>query len=66
MLEAALATVDNPKREKLLQQATEAGINDLGVIPLHYEVSTWGVRKGLTYKPNTNQYTLALEVRPAK
>ena len=50
----------------LLQRATEVGIKDLGIIPLHYEVSTWGMRKGLTFLANSNQYTLAFDVRPVK
>jgi peptide/nickel transport system substrate-binding protein len=36
------------------------------VIPLHYEVSTWGVKKGLAYKARVDQLTLAYEVRPGK
>jgi peptide/nickel transport system substrate-binding protein len=66
LLGQALRTIDDGAREKLLQQATEVGINDLGIIPLHYEVSTWGMKKGLTYTANTNQFTLAMDVKPAK
>jgi peptide/nickel transport system substrate-binding protein len=66
LLDEALRTVDDKKREKLLQEATEAGINDLGIIPIHYEVSTWGTRKGLAYTARTDQNTLAMGVRPAK
>jgi len=35
----------------------------MGVVPVHYEVSTWGMRKGLSYKARVDQYTLAHEVR---
>lgn len=66
LLGEALKTIDDGKREKLLQQATEVGINDLGIIPLHYEVSTWGMRKGLAYTGNTNQFTLVADIKPAK
>jgi peptide/nickel transport system substrate-binding protein len=66
LLGEALKTIDDGKREKLLQQATEVGINDLGIIPLHYEVSTWGMKKGLTYTGNTNQFTLVADIKPAK
>ncbi len=65
VLEQALATVDNPKREKLLQQATELVIADYGVIPLHYQVNTWAGRRGFTYTPRTDERTYAHEVRPA-
>jgi peptide/nickel transport system substrate-binding protein len=64
-LDQALATIDSEHREKLLQEATEIGINDLGIIPLHYEVSTWGMRKDLKFVPNSNQFTLAFDIAPA-
>ena len=57
LLEQGLATVDNAKREKLLQQATELVINDYGLIPLHYQVNTWAARKGLGYTPRTDERT---------
>jgi peptide/nickel transport system substrate-binding protein len=66
LLDEALRTVDDAKREKLLQEATEVGINDLGIIPLHFEVSTWGMKKGFNYLATTNQYTLAVNITPAK
>ncbi len=66
LLEQALSTIDPPKREALLQQATEVGIKDLGIIPLHYEVSTWGMRKGLAFLANSSQYTLAFDIKPVK
>lgn len=63
VLEQALATVDDEKREALLQKATEIGIGqDLGIIPLHYQVNTWGTRKGLRYIPRTDEGTLAMGV----
>ena len=58
----ALATVDDAKREKILQQATELAIGDLGIIPLHYQVNTWATRKGLAYIPRTDEYTIAMGI----
>jgi peptide/nickel transport system substrate-binding protein len=65
LLEQGLATVDNAKREKLLQQATELVINDTGLVPLHYQVNTWAARKGLVYTPRTDERTYAQDVRAA-
>jgi peptide/nickel transport system substrate-binding protein len=65
LLEQGLATVDNAKRDKLLQQATELVINDTGLIPLHFQVNTWAARKGLTYTPRTDERTYAHDVRAA-
>jgi peptide/nickel transport system substrate-binding protein len=64
VLEQALATVDDARREKLLQQATEIGIGDLGIIPLHHQVNLWGARKGIVYTPRTDERTLAQYFRP--
>jgi peptide/nickel transport system substrate-binding protein len=66
LVEQALVTVDDQKREKLLAEASEIGIRDVGIIPLHYQVNVWATRKGLTYAPRTDEYTLAHLVRKAK
>ena len=50
VLEQALATVDDAKREKLLQQATEIGVGDLGIIPLYHQHNLWATRRGITYE----------------
>lgn len=65
ILEQALATADNAKRERLLREATELAINDQAVVPLHYQVNTWAARKGYTYIPRTDERTYAHEVKPA-
>ncbi len=66
VLEEALRTVDREKHKQLLIKATEIGINDLGIIPLHYQVSVWGLRKGLDYTGRTDAYTLANYVTQAQ
>jgi peptide/nickel transport system substrate-binding protein len=60
----ALNTIDDAKREPKLQQAAETVMNDTGLIPIHFEVSTWATAKGLKYTPRTDQYTLATELKP--
>ena len=62
LVEDALATVDDAKREKLLQKATEIAIEDLGIIPLHYQVNTWATRAGLAYVPRTDEATVIMNV----
>jgi len=41
-------------------------MNDVGIIPLHYQVNFWGARKGLTYVPRADEYTLAHLVQKSK
>ena len=64
-IEMALATVDDDKREKILQQASGIAMADYAILPLHFEVTPWAFRKGITYVPRTDQYTLALGIKPA-
>jgi peptide/nickel transport system substrate-binding protein len=66
LLEEGLATVDDPKREVLLQRATEVAIADLGIIPLHFQVNLWATRNGIVYAPRTDENTLAHKFRPPK
>ena len=64
VLDQALATVDDAKREKLLQQATEIGVGDLGIIPLYHQHNLWAARRGVVYEPRADERTLAHEFRP--
>jgi len=64
-LEEALVTVDRAKHKALLIKATEIAVDQLGIIPLHFQVNTWGVRKGLTYEARTDANTLAFKIREA-
>jgi len=59
LLEEALRTVDDAKREKLLKDAVAVAIIDVGLIPIHHQVVTWGTRKGITYLPRTDERTYA-------
>ncbi len=60
----ALVTMDDKKREAMIQQAAETAMNDTALIPIHYEVSTWATAKGFRYTPRTDQYTLATGLKP--
>ena len=64
-IQQALQTVDDAKREKILQDASKMAMEDFAILPLHYEVTTWAHRKGLSYKPRYDQYTLAMEIKSA-
>jgi len=59
IIEQAIGTVDNAKREALLQQGSKMALDDQALIPLHIEVTSWGLRKGFSYRARADQYTLA-------
>ena len=58
LVEEALSTVDDGARQDLLAKATEIAISDVGIIPLHYQVSTWAGRKGINFKARTDESTV--------
>ncbi|SBW10884.1 putative oligopeptide ABC transporter (Substrate-binding protein) [uncultured Alphaproteobacteria bacterium] len=65
-LDQALATIDDAKREALLQKAMAEVMADTGMIPVHFEKTPWAMKAGLTYKARVDQQTMAQDVRPAK
>ena len=66
LIAQAMSTIDDKKREALIQKAAEIAMNDTALIPIHYEVSTWATAKNLHYTPRTDQYTLAMGLKPVK
>ena len=62
MIEMALSTVDDAKRRDLLAQATERAIDNVAIIPTHFQVNTWAAKKGLKYNARTDEATLAIGV----
>lgn len=65
MLDDALVTINDAKREALLARATEIAMADQGIVPLHFQMNTWATKKQLTYTPRTDEYTLAWMFKPA-
>lgn len=63
LLEEALVTVDPVKHNDLVVECVETGMNDLGIIPIHFQVSVWGCKKGLDYNGRTDGYTLPHEIK---
>ena len=66
LLDDALVTVDDAKREALLQRATELAIGDTAIIPLYHQVSIWGTRNDIGYVPRTDESTLAHKFKPRR
>jgi len=64
--EVAAVTVDPEKRKELLEKSTEIALENVPLIPLHFESSIWAFRNGLDYEGRRDQYTLATSVKPAK
>ena len=64
-LREAMKTLDDAKREKMLHEAAEMYMRDVALIPLHYQVNIWAMRKGITYQPRLMEVTHARHVKSA-
>ncbi|MFN7573048.1 MAG: ABC transporter substrate-binding protein [Betaproteobacteria bacterium] len=63
----AMTNIDDTKRNLMLAAASDKALGELqAIVPVHYEVSSWGLVRGLAYTGRADQYTYAFEVRPAK
>jgi len=63
LLDEALKTLDDEKRQQLFVQATEIAIRDVGLIALHHNVNVFATRRPLTYDARADEWTLAMGVR---
>jgi ABC-type transport system substrate-binding protein len=66
LVNEALRTIDDEKRAELLRQAQTIVLDEHGILPLHFEVTTWAFKPEFAYKARTDQYTLPYEVKSAK
>jgi peptide/nickel transport system substrate-binding protein len=66
LITQALQQVDDENRKIMLQRATELAMQDLGLMPIHFQFTIWATKKNVQYTPRTDEYTLAFQFRPAK
>jgi peptide/nickel transport system substrate-binding protein len=66
IIEQALQQVDDSNRSQMLQQATKMAMDDLGIMPIHFQYTIWATKKGVHYTPRTDEYTLAFQFKPVR
>jgi peptide/nickel transport system substrate-binding protein len=66
LIDQALATMDDGKREAIIQQATRQAMADVPVIMLHLQKNVWATKKGLVYAPRVDEETRAMGVSAAE
>ena len=59
LIDQSLTTVDPAKRESTARAASAFAVKDVAVIPLHYQVATWAMRRNLDYAARTDEFTYA-------
>ena len=65
LIDQAMATIDDARREALLQEISEIAIGDQAVVPLFHADNLFAVRRGLAYTPRAEGYMPAYGIRPA-
>ena len=63
LVKQAFITIDLNKQKEYWQQAMKISMSELAVIPLHYQMNVWALRKGFVYVPRTDEATFAYEVK---
>ena len=58
--------MNDENRMVMLQRATELSMQDLGLMPIHFQFTMWATKKNVAYTPRTDEYTLAFQFRPVK
>ena len=62
----ALITLDQGRRSTLEKTAMALVMDDVAAIPLYYQTVIVATRKGIAYTTSINEYTLAMEAKPAE
>ncbi len=63
LVAASLGAVDPLKREDLARQAMSVPLAENAVIPMHHQMATWAMRKGLTFPARVDEFTIAQQIR---
>lgn len=66
LIDEALGTVDDTRREALYAKAMARVMDDAAIIPLHAQLVIVATRRGLVYTPAADEATLAQNVRAKK
>ena len=64
LIEQAIQQVNDENRRFMLQEATKLAMADLGLVPIHFQYTVWATKKGVSYVPRTDEYTLAFQFKP--
>lgn len=65
LIERAVVTVQPQAREKLLQEATRAAVDDVAIIPIHHQATVWAMKRTVHYPGRADERTHAMEFTPA-
>lgn len=64
LVEAALDTTDDAKREAIARDAAALAASDFAIIPLYHQKVTWAMKKSIKYQARTDERSLAQFFHP--
>ena len=56
--------MDDATRGGLLRAASARAMEQMPVLPIHFESAVWAFRRGLVFEDRMDQQTLAQDIRP--
>lgn len=59
LVQSALSSVAQTEREQAARQAAALALGEYAIVPMHHQVATWAMRKGLQYTARTDEFTFA-------
>ncbi|MCH4886336.1 ABC transporter substrate-binding protein [Acidaminobacter sp. JC074] len=62
LVDEAMSTIDEVKRDALMQEAWKIAADDISYIPLHFQKDIYAVNDRITYTPRYNKYVYAWDV----
>jgi len=65
LIDRAIVTVQPQAREKLLQEATRAAMDDVALVPLHHQATVWAMKRTVSYAGRADERTHAMAFSPA-
>jgi peptide/nickel transport system substrate-binding protein len=63
MLDRGFQMTDERAREANAVEAATLALRNYGVIPVHHQIATWAMKRGLSYDGRTDEFTFAHFVR---
>jgi peptide/nickel transport system substrate-binding protein len=56
--------MDRPVRDRAIRDLQRIALEDVAVIPTHFQLNVWATRKALKLTPRVDESTLAEDIRP--
>ena len=63
LVEASASTMDTAKRFSQLKEVNKIAMNEVGYLPLYYDVNLYASNKNIKFEPRVNSYIWAFDIK---